>query len=142
MAVAGLRMAGLALLFLCFDSSLWAWASGFSGQAFPSVGGVLEGWSCQGSGLLVLTVGLEPAQASSQVLIVTFLGIFQTGWLATFYCYPCLEGHLHLLDLYGEPLVFSPTDPVDPCKLERLMVERSIKIRKKSKTRWPGGKSC
>ena len=44
--------------------------------------------------------------------------------------------------LWWTTIVFSSTAPVDVCKLERLMVERSKIISKKSKTRWPGGKSC
>lgn len=38
--------------------------------------------------------------------------------------------------LWWTTIVFSPTDPVDVCKLERLMVERSKIISKKAK---PGG---
>ena len=103
----------------------------------PMVGGVLKGWYCQGSGLLVLTMELEPAQASSQVLMVTFFRNFP-NWL---FCYILLLSLLRRLftsigSLWWTTIVFSPTDPVDVCKLERLIVERSKIIRKKAK---PGG---
>lgn len=60
------------------------------------------------------------------------------SWL---FCYILLLSLLRQLftsigSLWWTTIVFSPTDPVDVCKLERLMVERSKIIRKKAK---PGG---